>query len=313
MAPTMDEIKQYEKLFRGRKVLFIMPSLSTGGAERVMVTIIKHLNKAIFTPKLLVLNRGENDLDLAEIGCEVEVIDLKLKRARFAPLALISAIKKEEPHTVISTLGYLNEIISIVLPFLPKKMHFIARESSIPSLRNNADSFSKLHHWIYQRYMRRFNTIVCQSEEMFEDLKKVYGIPKNQLVIIDNPLDQEYILRKSKEECSELKVEEHNILAVGSLKEVKNYNLLIEEATASNTNNMYWIIGEGDERENLEALILANGLKRRVVLLGHQTNPWKFMANADEFWQKSHWEGNSNAKKEWEFLKKSVTNNHLKT
>jgi len=161
--------------------------------------------------------------------------------------------------------------------------------------------------------MRRFNTIVCQSEEMFEDLKKVYGIPKNQLVIIDNPLDQEYILRKSKEECSELKVEEHNILAVGSLKEVKNYNLLIEEATASNTNNMYWIIGEGDERENLEALILANGLKRRVVLLGHQTNPWKFMANADEFWQKSHWEGNSNAKKEWEFLKKSVTNNHLKT
>mgnify|MGYP001052860129 CR=1 FL=1 len=77
MAQAMDEIKQYEKLFRGRKVLFIMPSLSTGGAERVMVTIIKHLNKAIFTPKLLVLNRGENDLDLAEIGCEVEVIDLR--------------------------------------------------------------------------------------------------------------------------------------------------------------------------------------------------------------------------------------------
>jgi len=295
----MDEIKQYEKLFRGRNILFIMPSLSSGGAERVMVTIIKHLNRNLYTPKLMVLNRGKNFLDLEEIGCEVEVIDLKLRRARYAPLTLMSAIKKAKPDTVISTLGYLNEILSVVLPILPKSIHFIARESSVPSLRNEADSKSKLHHWIYKRFMKRFDSIVCQSQEMFEDLNSVYGIPSGQMVVIDNPIDEEYILRKSKEECFELLSEFHNILAVGSLKKVKNYNLLIEEATLSSSNNKYWIVGEGEERNNLEALISEKGIEDKVILLGHQNNPWKFMANANEFWQKSHWEGNSNALKEW--------------
>ena len=313
MAPTMDEIKQYEKLFKGRKVLFIMPALSTGGAERVMVTIIKHLNRELFSPTLMVLNQGKNVLDLEDIGCKVDVIDLKVKRARYAPLTLISAIKKAKPDTVISTLGYLNEILSVVLPILPKKIHFIARESSVPSLRNKADSKSKLHDFIYRRFIKRFNTIVCQSTEMLEDLNGEYGIPKSQMVVIDNPLDAEYIQRKSKEECLEMNKEAHNILAVGSLKKVKNYNLLIEEAYSSTSNTKYWIIGEGNERENLEKLIFEQKVGDKVVLLGHQINPWKFMANADVFWQKSHWEGNSNAKKEWEFLKKSVTNNHLKT
>ena len=299
MAPTMDEIKQYEKLFKGRKVLFIMPALSTGGAERVMVTIIKHLNRELFSPRLMVLNRGKNVLDLEDIGCKVDVIDLKVKRARYAPLNLIFAIKKADPDTVISTLGYLNEILSVVLPILPKKIHFIARESSVPSLRNKADSKSKLHDFIYRRFIKRFNTIVCQSTEMLEDLNGEYGIPKSQMVVIDNPLDAEYIQRKSKEECLEMNKEAHNILAVGSLKKVKNYSLLIEEATLSSSNNKYWIVGEGEERNNLEAVISEKGIEDKVILLGHQNNPWKFMANANEFWQKSHWEGNSNAKKEW--------------
>jgi glycosyltransferase involved in cell wall biosynthesis len=286
-------------LFKGRKVLFIMPALSTGGAERVMVTIIKHLNRELFSPTLMVLNRGKNVLDLEDIGCKVDVIDLKVKRARYAPMTLISAIKKADPDTVISTLGYLNEILSIVLPILPKKIHFIARESSVPSLRNKADSKSKLHNFIYRRFMKRFNTIVCQSAEMLEDLNSEYRIPKTQMVVIDNPLDAEYIYRKSKEECLEMNKEAHNILAVGSLKKVKNYNLLIEEATLSSSNNKYWIVGEGEERNNLEALISEKGIEDKVILLGHQNNPWKFMANANEFWQKSHWEGNSNALKEW--------------
>lgn len=303
MVWSMDEIKQYENLFKGREILFIMPELSTGGAERVMVTIIKYLDRANYTPTLMLLNRGENLLDLEEIGCKVEVIDLKVKRARYSPLALITAIKKADPDTVISTLGYLNEMLSVMLPFLPKSIHFIARESSVPSLRNQADLHSKLHNWIYKRYMKRFDMIVCQSNEMFDDLSIEYGIPNQQMVIIDNPVDTEYIRRKSKEECLELVAEKSNIVAVGSLKKVKNYKLLIEEAALSDSNSKYWIIGEGEERCNLEALISDKGLEGKVILLGHQKNPWKYMAKADQFWQKSHWEGNSNALKEWGTIK----------
>lgn len=303
MVPSMDEIKNYEDLFRGRKILFIMPTLSTGGAERVMVTVIKYINRDKYEPTLLVLNQGNNALDLEDIDCNVELINLKVNRLRNAPLKLLSAIKKYNPDTVISTLGYLNELLSVLIPFLPKKVKYIARESSIPSLRNEADSNRRLHNLIYNRYMHRFDTIICQSNDMLKDLHDNFKVPTEQMVVIDNPVDREYIFRKSLEECTELKNEDRNILAVGSLKKVKNYKLLIEEAALSDTNTKYWILGEGEERNNLEKLISTKQLEDKVVLLGHQKNPWKYMSKAEEFWQKSYWEGNSNALKEWRLIR----------
>ena len=57
-----------------------------------------------------------------------------------------------------------------------------------------------------------------------------------------------------------------------------------------------------NEKQNIEAQISDPNLKNKLHLLGHQNNPWKFMAKADEYWQKSLFEGNSNALKEWAFL-----------
>jgi|TARA_B110000046_G_C12927459_1_gene369919 hypothetical protein len=61
-------------------------------------------------------------------------------------------------------------------------------------------------------------------------------------------------------------------------------------------------LGDRSEKENLEAQIKELKLKNKVHLLGHKNNPWKYMAQANEFWQKSLFEGNSNALKEWAFL-----------
>ena len=303
----MDEIKQYESLFKGKKILFLMPSLSAGGAERVMVTIIKNLDRTKYCPLLVILEEGINPLNLEDLGCNVELVNLKISNARYSLFALYQLIKFRNPDTVISTLGYVNEILSILIPFLPKSIRFVARESSIPSMRNKADNYSALHNWLYNKPMKKFDNVVCQSQEMYSDLVDNYGFTKEQLVLIDNPVDEEFVLRKSKEKCVELEPNFYNVLAVGSLKKVKNYDLLIQEAEKSPEHYRYWIIGEGDERGVLEAQIKANNLSEKVVLLGHQINPWKFMANADEFWQKSHWEGNSNAKKEWDFLQKGTT------
>ena len=44
-----------------------------------------------------------------------------------------------------------------------------------------------------------------------------------------------------------------------------------------------WILGEGEERENLEGFIRENGLQEVVHLLGFQKNPYKYMGRADAF------------------------------
>ncbi|MBD81634.1 MAG: hypothetical protein CL840_22130 [Crocinitomicaceae bacterium] len=299
----MDEVRQYESCFMGRNIMFLMPSLASGGAERVIVTLIKYLDRTKYTPVLVILNQGKNPLDLKEMGCEAELINLNVSKARYAWAPLYKLIKSRKPDTVVSTLGYVNEILSLMIPFLPKTIRYIARESSIPSMRNKADKNAFVHEWIYNRFMKRFDVIVCQSMAMFEDMKNNYGFTEDKLIEIDNPVDREYLIKKSQEDCNEMSSEFHNVIAIGSLKSVKNYGRLIKEAANAPENYRYYILGEGVERKKLEDQIRDLNLIDKVKLLGHQSNPWKFMARADEFWQKSHWEGNSNAKKEWEQLK----------
>lgn len=302
MVFEMDEIKKYENQLKGKSILFLMPSLSAGGAERVIITIIKYLNKTKYKPVLVILNEGKNPLDLNELKCQVELINLNVSKARYAALAIYKVIKQKNPDTVLSTLGYVNEILSFLIPFLPKSIKFIARESSIPSKRNAINENQKIHDWIYRRFIKRFDLIICQSQEMYDDLKSEYRFDSSKMVIIDNPLDEKYILTKSKEECFELDKTNYNVLAVGSLKPVKNYELLLKESVKAPEHYQYFIIGEGVERFRLTSLIQKMKLENKVHLLGHQTNPWKFMSRANEFWQKSQFEGNSNALKEWNYL-----------
>ncbi|MCB0480489.1 MAG: glycosyltransferase [Flavobacteriales bacterium] len=299
----MDEVRQYEQLFKGRRIMFLMPSLDTGGAERVMITLLKYLDREKFQPILVVLNEGINPLDLEDIGCNVDMSILHVSRVRKAAFKVREKVIDWKPDTVLFTLGYMNEMMATIIPFLPKKVRYIARESSIPSLRNRADKLSRIHEYIYSNWMARFDYIICQSEEMRIDMEGHYPKTTSKLQVIQNPIDKEYILRKSQEPCEAMKNEFHNILAVGSLKRVKNYDLLIGEASQAEENARYYILGDGPERNHLEQMIISRNLENKVFLLGHQNNPWKYMARADEFWQKSHWEGSSNALREWTHLK----------
>lgn len=44
---------------------------------------------------------------------------------------------------------------------------------------------------------------------------------------------------------------------------------------------LWYIAGDGPERENIETAIKSNGLEGRIILLGSQSNPYPYMKNAD--------------------------------
>ena len=52
-----------------------------------------------------------------------------------------------------------------------------------------------------------------------------------------------------------------------------------------------FIIGEGEEKKNIEQFIACNNLQNNVFLLGRKTNPYKYMKRADLFLLSSIYEG----------------------
>ena len=65
-----------------RKVLFVMPNLGGGGAERVLVTLLRHLDRSRFELHLALLEA--TGPFMREVPADVPLHDLKAKRVRHA-------------------------------------------------------------------------------------------------------------------------------------------------------------------------------------------------------------------------------------
>ena len=101
------------------RVLFAIPHLAKGGgAERVMLTLLRHIDRARFEPQLMVLDAGRNEI-AADLPADVPLIDLGVTRVRYAARPIVAALRRTRPDVLLSGLGHLNLMISMMRPMLP--------------------------------------------------------------------------------------------------------------------------------------------------------------------------------------------------
>ncbi len=268
-----------------RKILFVLPELSGGGAERVVVTLLRYLDRTRFLPVLVLLQkRGPF---LSQLPQDLRVIDLKSPRVRYALPAIVRLLKRERPDLLFSTLGHMNLAIAALHPLFGKRIGFIARESNTVSVENSLERYPRLFDWLYRRLYNRFDLIIAQSGFMKEDLVREYGIDAERIEVIHNPLDTE-------RECpprTPKKGDTCRLLGIGRLSYQKGFDLLLEVMKGLDRRFTLTILGEGEERRKLEELIAGYGLKERVQLVGFCDDPTPFMAEADLLVLSSRYEG----------------------
>ena len=266
---------------RDRKtILFILPSPSGGGAERVLLTILQHIDRKAFEPILLLLS-NEGALS-KEIPNDIQTINLNSKHARYAIFKIIKTIYKISPHIVFSTLGYLNLIISIFIPLFSKKIHFIARESNTVSVKNRLERFPKLFDWLYKTFYNRFEIIIAQSNYMKNDLIQNYNITQDHIRVIYNPLDFDKVTALSlKEPVNYPVADKINLLSIGRLSYQKGFDRLLHTMTLLDKKFQLTILGEGLLENELKKSANDLNISDRVSFLGFQHNPYAYMRHAD--------------------------------
>ena len=135
-----------------------------------------------------------------------------------------------------------------------------------------------------RKCMAAYSKVICVSECKRELVINYSGDPEN-LVVCYNPLNVEDILRRANEEIKLPPETVHPIfIAANRLVDVKE-NIRILECVKQLRNNYdfsLWIVGDGEERDNLEKYIESNKLTN-VKLFGWQSNPYPFMKAADWF------------------------------
>jgi glycosyltransferase involved in cell wall biosynthesis len=283
------------------KICFVIPTLTSGGAERVAVTVLNGLEGRQHERVLYVFS-AENAVYLDRVGAGIRVV-VATERSRFARLRELAAFLREfNPDIVMPFLSYFITAIAVSMAGV-RSIVIFNQGTPTSGFLDDPDFpwrqpwrrrvFVSMTRWFY----RRADAIVATSQGVADDLADNYGVPRAKIRVLHNPVDLDAIAAQSLEAIpAEMAGDQPVIAAAGRLAGVKNYPLLIEAVAelARRIPVTVWILGEGADRGQLEVLAREKGLGSAVRFLGFQQNPWRFIARADVFALTSTYEGFGN-------------------
>lgn len=280
-----------------RTVLFFLESLKGGGAEKVLLDLIKSLGPTEYKIKILVVtNNGIYDDEIKEY-CEYESIldtnqlngkiydrliyKLKYKLIYKLPTSYIynRYIGNEWDTVVAFVEGFPTKVISNA----DDHINSVAWVHVDPLERDYADKYYKTLDEQKETYMK-FNKIICVSDSVKKSFIKKWNI-KSTLVTLYNPILTDEIKLKASENLEMRKKWKIQFIAVGRLVSQKGFDRLIKAVNKLRNDNYsdfgLIILGEGEEHEYLDNLIQKYELNQIVKILGFKNNPYPYMATSD--------------------------------
>ena len=269
----------------GRKrILFVIPSLPIGGAERVMVTLLQHVDRSRFEPHLAMVQR--TGFYLKDVPPDVPIHDLKAKRVRWAVSKLIRLVWELKPHVLHTSMPELNMAAVLSRPFLPAGVRILIREEIVGSVDNlETRKHPAVWNWLYRRLYSRADRVICLSQFVLDDLAAM-GIPRRVLLHIYAPVDTKLVARLGNEGGNPFEGKGPHLLAAARLQKRKGFDVLLDampRVCAAVPGVQLTILGEGVLKPELMAQRERLGLNQTVHFIGYKPNPFPYFKHADLF------------------------------
>lgn len=283
------------------RVLFAIPALDHGGPDRVLFELLRSIDRARFTPSLLVSEPGGYYLARLPADIEVGVLGGGTRLGRRYPLArALRFVRAAAPDVVFATLR-MALTLGLVAPAFPRHTRLILRQATHAStdfaaLIAKARLKHRLSRWLAVTTLRRADAVICQSEAMRADLRALLGRDA-RLHVIGNPIDVPAVTRAASASTA-TPMGRPALVSVGRLVHLKGYDLLLQAIArlrGRHPDLHLTIFGDGPERAPLTAIAARLGVAAHVTFVGFRAEPLPAVRAADLFVLTSRYEGFPNA------------------
>ncbi len=289
-----------------QKILFIIPSLEEGGAERVLVNLLKRFDFQRFEVDLCVVEK--RGIYFGEIPSQVNVITFFKNQfvckvfnglhVRFNINLVYKWIANQKIKGNYDVgISFLDSAYTDILFFLRGKVS--ERISWVHSSYQTYLNFGKFYTGAYKeriianRY-RKLDKIVFVSNDSKREFEEIFGQYPGMSVIY-NMIDAEGVREKAEDPLPvPFDADVTNIVALGVLLPVKGYDKLIRAAGLLKNDGIRFklrILGNGDLENELKLLVKELDLDKEVELLGFHYNPFPYLKQSDVFVMTSVSEG----------------------
>ncbi|MBI3378784.1 MAG: glycosyltransferase [Nitrospirae bacterium] len=283
-----------------KKILFVIPTLSGGGSERVMVHLIRNIDRSKFNPCLVLFEKKGQYLE--DLPSNIQIFELKKGGYKYGFQWLIlfklrKLIEKQKPDIILSFMWYTNLIALIARSLSKSKCRIAVSERYGLLISHEGWLIELLRRQVIRFFYPKANLIIVNAKEMGIQLRKMLNISENKIAVIYNPVDLKKINQLCIKDAHHLWYKEQIpiITAVGRLTLQKGFTYLLKAVRilllSEGIQCRLVILGRGPEQERLEKLAVELGINTNVEFFGFQTNPYKYLARSTVFVLSSLYEG----------------------
>ena len=295
-----------------KNILFIIESLGGGGAERVLTTMLKYLDKSKYNVTLcsiVDIGRYVNDVKQfvhyeyilpnpeQQFGLSAYIYKIKYALVyRWLPLKII--YRWFVPHGADVEIAFVEGYATKLLSYSSNK-----RATKIAWIHIDLEKF----HWTKSVYSslshesncyQRYDAIVAVANSVRMAFHRVFPFVHTPVITLYNPIDTSYIIHQSTEHLNLSQSDRFRIISVGRFTKQKAFDRLLHAVSKLKKLNYaveLWLLGDGELRKDLEQIIHGEAIEDSVTLWGFQSNPYKYMSQSDLFVCSSVGEGYSTA------------------
>ena len=296
-----------------KRICFYINTFVVGGIEKVLIELLKNIDKNKFEVTLLIgFKLDEMEKLKSELPKDIKV-EYLLQDDFFCKIKKKKSMGKIKKFEKIfgESFSWLRKII------FRKKLFEKIRNMDViidfdmtlapyaKNIKNKIITFCHLspknyHRGIKSRQKKHgerlndYDKVIMISDEMKQEALEMYPFLKEKLLRVYNSFDIERIVKMSEEKIEDKRIEDKYILAIGRLEETqKDFTTLIKSyaLVEKKVQEKLFIIGEGRHKEELIKLVNDLDLEEKIIFLGFKKNPYPWLKKASLFIHSSKFEG----------------------
>lgn len=281
-----------------KKIAIFSNDLSVGGIQKSLCNLLNNIDLNKYEVDVYLM--GKKNFYQDKIPRKINIYYLKehKKFISYLPFKILYKFlsyegRRKEYDIAIDFDGYQNLTALNALKCNASKKIMWIHNNIVEKAKY--DKKYKIASILTKDKNKYFDEYVGVSKGVIKPFMDKNHLENIKYYVIPNIIDSKEIFDKAKEKC-DLKVDnkKYNICSLGHLNVQKAFDILIKnlkDLTNYRKDFHFYLIGAGNEEENLRKL--ANELKINdyITFLGYQKNPYKYMALMDAFALTSRYEG----------------------
>lgn len=292
-----------------KKILFLIESLGGGGAEKVLSTLIKYINRERFDITVCVISGG--GIYEKEIAEKVRVHRVLKSASSYSGLGKVWCrikyqmiyhwlptwlvyqlfIPKGNDVEVAFVEGFATRLLASSTNRQTRKIAWVHCDLQNQPWPIWGGVFESLEE--EKRAYGKYDSVVCVSKQVESVMKEYYGL--SNTMTIYNPIDVHGIRQLASQENEwDVDSSKFNVISVGRLERVKGYDELlpiIGKVRDVGVDVHLWLVGEGTQTASLKGLVKKMNIEDCVTFTGFTKNPYSLMSQMDLFVCSSRAEG----------------------